>query len=64
MDGGHGRDVSASAGRVPIILVCSTSDLELADEAAASLRTRGYDVAVLGAMFGLCALASSLRGGR
>ena len=50
VDGGHGKDgASASAGRVPVILVCSTSDLELADEAAAGLRTRGYDVAVLGA---------------
>ena len=50
VDGGHGIDgAAASAGRIPVILVCSTADLELADETAAGLRTRGYDVAVLGA---------------
>lgn len=50
VDGGHGDDgTSASDGRVPIILVCSTEDLELADGAAAGLRSRGFDVAVMGA---------------
>ncbi len=50
VDGGHGNDgASASDGRVPIILVCSTDDLELADGAAAGLRSRGFDVAVMGA---------------
>lgn len=39
----------ASDGRVPIILVCSTDDVELADAAASGLRTRGFDVAVMGA---------------
>lgn len=50
VDGGHGNDgAPASDGRVPIILVCSTDDLELADGAAAGLRSRGFDVAVMGA---------------
>ncbi len=39
----------ASDGRVPIILVCSTDDVELADAAAEGLRSRGFDVAVMGA---------------
>lgn len=39
----------ASDDRVPIILVCSTDDVELADGAAAGLRARGFDVAVMGA---------------
>jgi len=40
---------SAPDGQVLIILVCSTDDVELADTAAAGLRTRGFDVAVMGA---------------
>lgn len=49
-DGGHGNDGAPSSdGRVPIVLVCSTHDLELADGAAAGLRSRGFDVAVMGA---------------
>ncbi|MGH1346564.1 MAG: hypothetical protein ACRBN8_33675 [Nannocystales bacterium] len=40
---------SAPDGQVPIILVCSTDDVELADTAAAGLRSRGFDVAVMGA---------------
>jgi|GEM_PF-2247976 len=39
----------ASRDKVPIIVVCSTSDVELADEAAAGLRSRGFDVALMGA---------------
>ena len=50
VDGGHGNDgAPTSDGRVPIILVCSTADLEIADGAAAGLRSRGFDVAVMGA---------------
>lgn len=50
VDGGHGNDgAPRSDGRVPIILVCSTADVELADGAAAGLRSRGFDVAVMGA---------------
>ncbi|MCR9163326.1 MAG: hypothetical protein ACE37F_34880 [Nannocystaceae bacterium] len=48
--GGHGSDdAPGSDDRVPIILVCSTGDLELADGAATGLRSRGFDVAVMGA---------------
>lgn len=39
----------ASDGGVPIILVCSTDDVELGDAAAAGLRARGFDVAIMGA---------------
>ncbi|MBV1859252.1 MAG: hypothetical protein KUG77_12630, partial [Nannocystaceae bacterium] len=50
VEGVQGEDgASAPDGQVPIILVCSTEDVELADTAAAGLRTRGFDVAVMGA---------------
>ncbi len=49
-DGGQQSDgAPVSGARVPIILVCSTSDVELADGAATGLRNRGFDVAVMGA---------------